>query len=90
MHINPSAFRINETSSVIAAMPLPILEREALGGAARMYDATIALMARFKPVRGRPKGPVKPQGALGCVILLLLIMVGVMVFLYFVMRSHAS
>lgn len=55
-----------------------------------MYDATIALMARFKPVRGRPKGPVKPQGALGCVILLLLIMVGVMVFLYFVMRSHAS
>ena len=47
-------------------------------------------MARFKPVRGRPKESVKPQGALGCVILLILIMVGVMVFLYFVMRSNAS
>jgi hypothetical protein len=47
-------------------------------------------MAKFKPVRARPKGQPKPQGALGCVILLLLIMVGVMVFLYFVMRSNAS
>jgi hypothetical protein len=47
-------------------------------------------MAKFKPVRARPKGQAKPQGAAGCVVLLLLIMVGVMVFLYLVMKSHAS
>jgi len=44
-------------------------------------------MAKFKPVRPKAKkGPV-PQGALGCVILILLAMAGVMLFMYFVMRN---
>ncbi|HXA49980.1 MAG TPA: hypothetical protein VNV86_06745 [Candidatus Acidoferrum sp.] len=44
-------------------------------------------MAKFRPVRPKArKGPV-PQGAIGCVVLILLAMVGMMVFLYFVMRN---
>jgi hypothetical protein len=44
-------------------------------------------MAKFKPVRPKPKRGPAPQGALGCVILILLAMAGVMVFMYFVMRN---
>jgi hypothetical protein len=47
-------------------------------------------MAKFKPVRAKTKSPPRPQGAVGCVVLLLLIMFGVMAFLYLVMKSHAS
>ena len=47
-------------------------------------------MAKFKPVRVKPASSPKPQGAAGCVILIILIMLGVMVFLYLVMRSNAS
>ncbi|MEO8591809.1 MAG: hypothetical protein ABI759_00670 [Candidatus Solibacter sp.] len=47
-------------------------------------------MGKFKPVRGNAKKPSRPQGAAGCVILILLMMVGVMVFLYLVMRSNAN
>jgi len=47
-------------------------------------------MAKFKPVRMKPKSAAPPQGAVGCVILLLLILLGGMVFLYFVMSSHAT
>jgi len=60
------------------------------GAAPRAPDATIAFMAKFKPVRVKPKTPARPQGAVGCVVLILLIMFGVMVFLYFAMRSNAS
>ena len=51
------------------------------------HDANIALMAKFKPVRPKTKRAAPPQGALGCVILILLGMAGVMFFLYFAMRG---
>ena len=44
-------------------------------------------MGKFKPVRAKGKKSTRPQGAAGCVILILLIMVGVMVFLFLVMKS---
>jgi hypothetical protein len=47
-------------------------------------------MAKYKPVRAKSKSPARPQGAVGCVILLILIMFGIMAFLYLVMKSHAS
>jgi hypothetical protein len=52
--------------------------------------ATIAFMAKFKPVRVKSKSAPRPQGAAGCVILILLIMAGVMLLLYLVMSSHAN
>ena len=46
------------------------------------------------PARGESEHPgektTRPQGAAGCVILILLIMVGVMAFLYLVMKSNAN
>jgi hypothetical protein len=51
---------------------------------------TIAFMAKFKPVRPKSKDAPRPQGAVGCVILVILIMFAIMVFLYLVMKSHAS
>jgi hypothetical protein len=54
------------------------------------HDATIGAMARFKPIRANAKKTARPQGAAGCVILILGIMVGVMVFLYLVMKSNAN
>ena len=53
-------------------------------------DATIGFMAKFKPVRANARKTARPQGAAGCVVLILLIMVGVMVFLYLVMKSNAN
>jgi len=47
-------------------------------------------MAKFKPVRPKSKDAPRPQGAVGCVILVILIMFAIMVFLYLVMKSHAS
>jgi len=44
-------------------------------------------MAKFKPVRPKSKKTPAPQGAAGCVILILLAMIGVMLFMYFVMRN---
>jgi hypothetical protein len=54
------------------------------------HDATIGFMAKFRPIRANAKKTSRPQGAAGCVILILLIMVGVMVFLYLVMKSNAN
>lgn len=47
-------------------------------------------MGKFRPVRANAKKTARPQGAAGCVILILAIMVGVMVFLYLVMKSNAN
>jgi hypothetical protein len=44
-------------------------------------------MGKFKLAGSKGKKNTRPQGAAGCVILILLIMVGVMVFLYLVMKS---
>jgi hypothetical protein len=54
------------------------------------HDATIGFMGKFKPVRAGGKKAARPQGAAGCVILILAIMAGVMVFLYLVMKSNAN
>ncbi|HKA00509.1 MAG TPA: hypothetical protein VKE70_28550 [Candidatus Solibacter sp.] len=47
-------------------------------------------MAKFKPVRPKTKTAPRPQGAVGCVVLVILLMIGVAIFLYLVMTSHAS
>ncbi len=47
-------------------------------------------MAKFKPAKGKARGTRTPQGAVGCVVLLVLGMVAVMLFLYFAMRSSGS
>jgi uncharacterized integral membrane protein len=45
-------------------------------------------MAKFKPVRGRKGKPVgAPQGAVSCVVLVVVGMLLVMLFLYFVMKN---
>jgi hypothetical protein len=54
------------------------------------HDANIGFMGKFKPVRASGKKAARPQGAAGCVILILAIMAGVMVFLYLVMKSNAN
>jgi hypothetical protein len=51
------------------------------------HDATIALMGKFKLAGSKGRKNPRPQQAAGCVILILLMMVGVMVFLYLVMKS---
>jgi hypothetical protein len=58
------------------------------GVVARPGD-TIAVMAKFKPVRKKAKGPAPPPGGLPCVILAVLILLLGMFFLYYVM-SHAN
>lgn len=46
-------------------------------------------MAKFKPARGKGKRTTAaPAGALPCVILILVGMVGVMLFMYFVMYAN--
>jgi hypothetical protein len=47
---------------------------------------TIALMAKFKPAKGKATRPAAPQGGLPCVILVMSGMLLVMLFLYFVMK----
>ncbi len=47
-------------------------------------------MAKFKPAKGKAKGTRAPQGAVGCVIMVILGMVLVMLFLYFAMRSSGA
>lgn len=51
------------------------------------YGANIAVMAKFKPARGKPKRTAPPPGAVSCVILVLAGMILVMLFMYFVMRN---
>ena len=50
------------------------------------HSDTIALMAKFKPVRPKSKtGPV-PQGGLPCVILILSAMALLLIFIFYVMK----
>jgi hypothetical protein len=44
-------------------------------------------MAKFKPARPKTKSAPRPQGAVGCVVLVLLVMVGVLIFLYLAMSN---
>jgi hypothetical protein len=54
------------------------------------HGDTIALMGKFKPVRGKAKTRPVPQGGLPCVILVIVGMLLVMLFLYFVMKNNAN
>ena len=56
-------------------------------GNLRQPGATIASMAKFKPVRPRKKAAAPPPGAVPCVILIIAGIVLVMLFLYFVMKG---
>jgi hypothetical protein len=48
-------------------------------------------MGKFKPVRGRKgKAAGPPQGAVSCVVLVVVGMLLVMLFMYFVMRNNAN
>jgi hypothetical protein len=47
-------------------------------------------MAKFRAPRPKGKAKAKPQGALGCVILILLAMVGVMLLIYAMMSGNAN
>jgi len=44
-------------------------------------------MAKFKPAKGKPKGARAPQGAIPCVILVILGILLLMLFMYFVMKG---
>lgn len=54
------------------------------GGAA--WGATIALMAKFKPAKGKHKKPALPQGGLPCVILVISAMALLLLFVFLVMK----
>jgi hypothetical protein len=54
--------------------------------AAWCSGATIARMAKFKPVKPKRKTAPVPQGGLPCVILVLSAMVLLMLFIYFAMK----
>jgi len=51
---------------------------------------TIALIGKFKPAKGKPKGTRAPQGGLPCVILVIIGMFLVMGFLFLVMKSSSN
>jgi hypothetical protein len=58
----------------------------AAGVGARRGD-TIALMAKFKPAKGKSKTAVIPQGGITCVILVIGGMFLLMLFMFFVMKT---
>jgi hypothetical protein len=48
---------------------------------------TIAVMAKFKPAKGKARKSRAPQGGIPCVILVISGMLLVMLFLYYVMKN---
>ncbi len=49
--------------------------------------ATIAVMAKFKPYKGKPTKRPTPPGGISCLILVISAMFLVMFFLYYVMKN---
>jgi len=49
--------------------------------------ATIAVMAKFKPYKGKQEHRAAPPGGISCLILVISAMALVMLFLYFVMKN---
>jgi len=47
-------------------------------------------MAKFKPARAKKSAAPAPQGAIPCVILVVLAIAGVMLLLFFVMKSSSG
>jgi uncharacterized membrane protein YidH (DUF202 family) len=52
--------------------------------------ATIAFMAKFKAAKAKRQNAPAPQGAISCVILVILAIAGVMLLLFFVMKSSSG
>lgn len=52
--------------------------------------ATIAFMAKFKPAKAKKPTAPAPQGAIPCVILVILVIAGVMLLLFFAMKSSSG
>ena len=48
---------------------------------------TIAVMAKFRPAKGKGRKSRAPQGGIPCVILVISAMFLVMLFLYYVMKN---
>jgi hypothetical protein len=55
----------------------------------QITDATIRVMPKFKPARGKKKASPTPPGGLACVILVIAGIALVMLFLYYAM-THAN
>jgi hypothetical protein len=53
-------------------------------------DVTIAFMAKFKPAKAKKPTAPAPQGAIPCVVMVILAIAGVMLLLFFVMKSSGS
>jgi hypothetical protein len=51
---------------------------------------TIALMAKFKPAKGKGKAKPLPHGGLPCVIVMIAGIFLLMFFLYWVMKNNAG
>jgi flagellar basal body-associated protein FliL len=47
-------------------------------------------MAKYKPAKGKKKAAPAPQGAIPCVILVVLAIAAVMLLLFFVMKSSSG
>jgi hypothetical protein len=47
-------------------------------------------MAKFKPAKAKRQNAPAPQGAIPCVILVILAIAGVMLLLFFVMKSSSG
>jgi hypothetical protein len=47
-------------------------------------------MAKFRPAKAKKKNAPTPQGAIPCVILVILAIAGVMTMLFFVMKSSSG
>jgi hypothetical protein len=47
-------------------------------------------MAKFKPAKAKRQATPAPQGAIPCVVMVILAIVGVMLLLFFVMKSSGS
>jgi hypothetical protein len=47
-------------------------------------------MAKFKPAKAKKRAMPTPQGAIPCVVMVILAIAGVMLLLFFVMKSSGS
>jgi flagellar basal body-associated protein FliL len=47
-------------------------------------------MAKFRPAKGKKKTSAAPQGAIPCVVLVILAIAAVMALLFFVMKSSSG
>lgn len=88
------------TNLIMLANFLPLSRQNAGLNIARSYahvcrdtktaGATIAFMAKFRPAKAKKQSAPPPQGAIPCVVMVILAIVGVMALLFFVMKSSSG